>query len=63
MQGYQSESGEAYLGRCSGDHRGSVLEWQLEDELIIQSDRVGRGIPGTGRRVGKGRELCKVMES
>lgn len=32
-----------------------VLKWQLEDELIIQSDRVGRGIPGTGRRAGKGR--------
>lgn len=35
MQGYQSESGEAYLGRCSGDHRGSVLEWQLEDESSL----------------------------
>lgn len=35
----------------------------LEDELIIQSDRMGRGIPGTGKRTDKGRELCQVMES
>ena len=63
MQGRKLGSGEAYLGRCGGVHRGNVLEWQLEDELIIHSDMVGRGIPGTGRRVDKGRELCKVMES
>lgn len=45
-----------------GGHRVNVLQWQLEDELIIQCDMVERGIPGRGRRVGKGRELYKVTE-
>lgn len=63
MQEHRPGCGEAYLDSCSGGHRVNVLEWQLEEEFIIQCDSVGRGIPGRGRMVGKGRELYKVMES
>lgn len=39
-----------------------MLEWHLEDEFIIQGDRVGGAFLAEGEG-GQGRELCKVMEN
>lgn len=60
MQAHKLGSGEAYLGRCGGGCRVSVLEWQLEEEFIIQSDRVGK--EGCSWQREKGRQRQRVVQ-